>query len=1150
MAELLLLDSKKPLECAQENTWCPAEAAQVSTFVNNIVTAKADADKPEKFRAMISGVPSPWARVTLTRKALAVAPKDLENTVIDNCYKFFRGEWRGLLSAFVLHPDKFEFSEPILLRGDRPEENSGRMNILNTYGEMLFKDAPFWVLQKDKFSVKDNPAAIQVLYFKKNEPGGAKRLLVGATSPFTFLFTSMNYDLEAFQSDIKSEIKWVREGKFFDPLEKGHDLLSNEELARLYSFLSSMKLALRHGPTDSKDPNRFYQDFMFELCEKNDRLDPSAIEGFITSFIEELGRWGKEIAALAGIDEAQGVNIPVATARPVGPLALLMPSEHSFYLSDHKLFASKPLSEYVEIKSGEIFMDSDYVAAWRNIEGDPNRDISKSAVYYLRTDKGHNLALPLAAPMVKAFATDIRTMVEGGGDIKLFAEEGNDGSVEVRMEAKLENEAWSPISRKTYQMEIVKESDGKVFVWPNFQSPKWKKYYYYSEFPQNGTGVRMYPDFGEGATVEPLVEYPLGKVDASAHRYEIYRTVVPLKTVTVKVNKGGEEVVAGMLVIRSEAMPVKDRSLAKATVGIDFGSTNTTAYYKLDNDLNPRPVPFTNRRLAVVGFDNPQLAMAMKDELLFISNEGTLNENGQVKSWLHVHDPKYYNPAYLDKEIVGGVPVNESNITVLEMDNHTIKTNAGDLHYNMKWLDEEDAKSRKESYMKMLWIQICADMFDLSQAYPEKLYWSFPSSMGKRDRITLQNMYDDVAREIVIEDETKTYRPSSDDKVVCITESESVCVYSMIKKTEVSDTKLALGIDVGGSTSDILIMGEGKDLRPALFTQSSIRIAGGFFFEAVKSSPRFRQALFNFHESNTTKVKVLGVKDIVDPDPVHFNRAPYYLNNIFDQLRSADDFHKFYNYLRLNVQPVFALPAYVTGILVFYSGMLVRNVKEKKGLDLQTVSLRYYGKGGRLFDWLLDLYGRDSRRFYQYCFDAGYGDKGVKLVIEEKNATEAKSEVAMGLVSEPETYLHIPMDGEREIENFDVVGESGLKFVAPDAEPKDLNPLDVIPDELFKGAINIRFPEGGMEMFKKFLDIFLQFISEDSGGILTETAGLLKGVNDVKVKAYIQNDTEFHKALKTVNEKNPTIYRMPVVIAEALNYLYDVLIPEVANKLR
>ena len=156
----------------------------------------------------------------------------------------------------------------------------------------------------------------------------------------------------------------------------------------------------------------------------------------------------------------------------------------------------------------------------------------------------------------------------------------------------------------------------------------------------------------------------------------------------------------------------------------------------------------------------------------------------------------------------------------------------------------------------------------------------------------------------------------------------------------------------------------------------------------------------------------------------------------------------------------------------------------------------------------------------------------------------------MGLVSDPETYLKIPVhQDEREIESFDVIGEEGVTFVDPNGEQVAMNPLDVIPEKMFFGSINVRISDE-MTCFKRFLDIYLHFLSEDSGGILKDTTKLQRGVADVKVRAFILNDIEFRKALKTVNQTPPTIYRMPIIVAEALNYLNDVLIPAVAEQMR
>ena len=156
-----------------------------------------------------------------------------------------------------------------------------------------------------------------------------------------------------------------------------------------------------------------------------------------------------------------------------------------------------------------------------------------------------------------------------------------------------------------------------------------------------------------------------------------------------------------------------------------------------------KPVPFANHRLAIIGFDNNPGKTAKKNELLFISNEEPINDNGQIKSWLHEHDEKYTNPIFMDEELVGGVPVNETNITVKGMDAYEITTNAGRLRYNMKWLVDDVGKRRKKAFMKMVWVHICADLFE-EGVYPKTLNWSYPSAMGSSDMEALSDIFEDL----------------------------------------------------------------------------------------------------------------------------------------------------------------------------------------------------------------------------------------------------------------------------------------------------------------------------------------------------------------------------------------------------------------------
>lgn len=1183
---MLLLDSLNMPSVEKPNYW--GRVSKITNYINNIETSKGlgneNNENKDALRAMVSGIPTPWARMIFTRSALCQANQDkkkLENSLLDECYKAYKSEWRGLVAAYVLRPDSFRFSEPVNLTGRKVEANGGEMSLLNLYGEMLFKEAPLWTLKNLPYNPEgDNPAFIQILYYnKKDEAGRNTRVAVGASSPYTLLFSSVGYSMKGAEMDVP----WIdNEGKFCDPTNLDESKISTDDIQRLHSFIHNVCAYIRSNETQQPDPDKYYLDYLKELCSKNTGVSYDAVKGFIDAWAAELGRWEEELKQrLFSAGKTANTSIPIAVAMPAGPLSLLMNNEHTFYLDGMNLFSrATGLQCPIEISSSDIFMDSEYIAAWKSV-ADEQRDFSKSPIYYLRTiDGAYYLALPFTKIALSVFSNAISDIMSGKEGLSLMATVKPDGKVEVDFRAKIDGSADTmSVCKKTYKLDVIPESDGKVFIWPDFQSPQWNKYFYYSEFPTNVTGVRMLPNF-EGNDFESikdtnltdmyLVKYPVNRVATNMHKYEILSSRTPLRSLSVRLNKSGNDMDGGTLLVKTEqsegsatdSLYLKNlksvQNLSPATVGIDFGSTNTCVYYKFDGGKESIPVPFKNRRLALVGFDNPHLSLAQKDELYFISNEGTITDNGQIKSWLHEHDPQYLTSdgnvqsiSNLDTEIVGGVPVNEGNIPVIMMDEHTIRTNAGVLHYNMKWLSAAESKNRKTAFMKMLWIQICADLAE-SGACPVKLNWSFPSAMSRTDISILSGIYKSAS---TYPFETTRMRPILNS----YTESESVCAYAIYKGTEVNASRLSLGIDVGGSTSDILIMGSRNNMN-SLMTQSSIRLAGGFFFNAINSSEKFRRALYNFHESHRTPVKVLNISDIISNDPLIYKRAPYYLNNIFDQLHNSVDFEKFYDYLHTEVPAIFALPAYVTGVLIYYSGKLVRNAVVKNGLDsVREIHTRYYGKGGRLFEWLLDKYENDALRYYRRCFIAGYGSDDVKFILDNfineeergKSKAENKSEVAMGLVSGNFRMIADERDDEEQriIENFDIIGEKGLVFAKPGAESRMLDDMEVLPDEIFDGGINISFPDK-MENFNEFLAIFLKFIEQDSGGIISDIKELDRGKENLKVMAYIQNDPEYMKYLDAkAKEQSDAVYRMPIFIAAALSYLNNTLLPIVAKQI-
>jgi hypothetical protein len=559
-------------------------------------------------------------------------------------------------------------------------------------------------------------------------------------------------------------------------------------------------------------------------------------------------------------------------------------------------------------------------------------------------------------------------------------------------------------------------------------------------------------------------------------------------------------------------------------------------------------IKFTNRRLALVGIDDSSGATAQQDELLFFSNEPAL-DNGQVKSWLHEHDGRYVVDGNKEKEIAGGVAVNKKNILVREMDKIKITTQAGILHYNMKWLNSEEGISKKTAYLKGLWLSVCADLY-YDHYRPVELRWSYPGSMSTSDRTKYSIIYGDLLEQTPIFEDGNPLQLKISDQ----TEAESVCKYALNQKDSLEHDSLFLGVDIGGSTSDILLLANYKNeqgnIVPKLYKQSSVRLAAGVFFDAVIKSATFRKAIYRYHESQTgkNKIKVENIQEILSEG----HKAPFYLNNVFDQL-TDDRFRSFYSFIGKEAPFVYAIPAYVTGLLIFYAGKLsAATIKENNLTEIHQVHILPFGKGGRLFHWLKsekrNILILGSEDYFKNCFHAGFGDgaDNIKVIYREDISKDNKSEVAIGLSVNKDLEPSDPGEMEKTREKSDIFAEKNIQYW-DGGQFKTLDECKVTDNSYFENISNFKFPER-LENFEEFIRIFVDFVGRKTGLVqdyssLESRLGELKG----RLKSFIENDPEYDKArqAKAKQTKEPIPYRIPILIAEGLCYLEQILIPEI-----
>jgi hypothetical protein len=65
-----------------------------------------------------------------------------------------------------------------------------------------------------------------------------------------------------------------------------------------------------------------------------------------------------------------------------------------------------------------------------------------------------------------------------------------------------------------------------------------------------------------------------------------------------------------------------------------------------------------------------------------------------------------------------------------------------------------------------------------------------------------------------------------------------------------------------------------------------------------------------------------GIKNMND------NTVPFYYNQIVDRLNSQEELNLFYNKIAANCKPLMWLNLYLTGLSIFYGGMVARKLRK------------------------------------------------------------------------------------------------------------------------------------------------------------------------------------------------------------------------------
>lgn len=1135
MSKALLIKSYKDLTTGTTGTW--NELNMASSYIQGIKTGEMSEDtNADTIGSLISGVPTPWARAKLFKFALSTLNNpdpNIDASGLVEYYKILHSEWRGLIALLALYPDRIQFSDPIVMntRGDD-------YDIASAFGRMLFNDKDIWSNPDDMQINPDVQPFIHLIYYRDH--------LVGGTSPLTGCFTSVNYTNLGRDA---SDISWYRNGKFEDPMQ----FLNPEQRQKLYLFVKNMNNNLET-----------FEDKVNSHRDKEQRVDLEGFKGM-------LRVWEADIKQQTTSQLKEKGPIPCYEKLSC-PFSILFQSDVPVYMkTDDFTFTYEKSTEDKCKEIGDIqnlLSKDSFVIGWVEDDDNQRQKLSGGPMYFLQvkddiSNSIYYFTIPLSENGIDIFKDRLSDILgyTQGGNTHMTATINDAGQLSVTLVVEIDGESVT-LNAREYKIDWM-TGINKVIMWPNFVSDKWNKYYLYSEFTAEAQ-QQFYPIFkydgkilrdGNGEFFTPLyqlqpaetspidytqlVKYPEG-LSGDYPKYNIWSVDKPIEGLMAMVKLSGKYVRAGYLMMRHSVIAdlTSIDMVSNATVGIDFGSNNTCVYYNDGRAVNP--IKFENHRAVLVGLENKdERANASNNELLFFTNFPA--SNGQLKSWLHEHDSRY-NQNTQSEEIAGGVPVNRPNVYVRTMDEYEIKTQAGILHYNMKWLDDSNGLEKKKAYLKSIWLQTCAYLYK-NRISPQKIRWSHPGSMMVSDVNDYANIFSELQQVTPYGNQLSV----NDVNEQLPTEAEAVCSFALSQDFGLTTENIFLGIDVGGTTSDILLLARdtANANRFSLYRESSVRLASGVFFNAIINSSAFRQALVNFHESPQRSVYISDIKDVKSDA----KKAPYYLNNIFDQLKIQDDYRSFYSKIYSDAKFVFTIPAYVTGLLLFYSGMLIGNTIKKQGLDrIQCVDILAFGKGGRIFHWLRTVAPLPTTKYYATCLNAGVSiviDKTLIVNYKDEIEVDNKAEVAKGLC-DPKDFIKV-----NDNINTDICGEQGVRFTMSDGSQRILSVEDELTGEYFANDMNnLDFDQ--ISNFTRFMDIFIDFVSRQTNIYPNADNDLRADLQNLpsRISANIVNrDLEYKKAKeKSRQSQNGEFhYHQPIIIAEGLCFL-DTLIKKAFNK--
>lgn len=708
--------------------------------------------------AIVSGVPTVFARADLFNHALneiQTIRKDA-SVGLNQYYVNLVDEWRGLIACIALNNTAIEIRRITLAYSDGKDMKTteNMYEPKGAFGNMLMNDRSLWTEQGKAKNAQVQPFLYLIKYNKQ---------VVGATSPRSLFFTSVSYGIDKNAAFVDPTTH-----RFTDPL---HSTISDEQLLNLFAYVDKLLPRIKQ----------------LEDYYKQAGLTYEGIKG-------ELGTWRNEILKLIRdrrLDENNASALPV---QGFGlPFSFLNYTEELYgYNGD---ITTEPDADGVSkaFKPEELLLpkDSKLLRVWLPREYEKGeKNIATLPIFLLRAHRAGStdyafFAIPLSQKGLVVFGRNVSSLLgyaQAGISINShmdaeFDEEKSNLSVRLTISVTDESgnrkEKTIPIE---YKINGIFKRNKDVVLWPNFISDKWNRYFLYSEMPHNArqedcqysavpfvgdekhdneiitdsdSNILYLADKGVALGDAKLLVTSDSRTATRKYKYEIYESKHPFRGVRFTHITGCD---SGFVLIHyssnlnaNDILP-KDmldvnRTLSDVTVGVDFGSTNTSVAYHDGQMQYAEGIQFTGQRVSLftdLGA-NANQAPAERNVLFFQNEE--LYSNA-IKSILAIHDDQRLPKNELDdintlrsEAVQGGFPCFCRHLPVDNVSDDTMTLgfrggqNIVQLIHNMKWSDREEDKAHKQAFLASLLLHIYAELF-VKGFVPNVLRWSYPSAMG------------------------------------------------------------------------------------------------------------------------------------------------------------------------------------------------------------------------------------------------------------------------------------------------------------------------------------------------------------------------------------------------------------------------------------